>query len=74
MSNQFGEAVVAQYVEEAVVCPRELKKHVFTTPANDNIDHNLTSTMAQSSFHGTSVSLFQHPRSENPGEERQPLK
>ena len=74
MSNHFGEAVIPQYVEEAVVCQRELKKHVFTTPANDNIDHNPTSTMAQSSIHGTSVSLFQHPSSENPGEECQPLK
>lgn len=74
ISAQLGEAVVAQYVEDGVVCPPVLKKHVFTTSAVDNIDHNPTATTAQSSFHGTSISIFQHPNSEYPGEEREPLK
>ena len=34
---------------------------VFTTAAVDNIDHNPSSTTAKESFHGTAISLFQHP-------------
>ena len=32
----------------------------FTTAAVDNIDHNLSSTSTNDSFHGTGISLFQH--------------
>ena len=39
----------------------------------DNLDHNPTSTTSQSSFHGTGISLFQFPTSDNPGHERPPL-
>ena len=41
--------------------------------AIDNIDHNPTPTAATTSFRGTSISIFQHPRSENADEERGPL-
>lgn len=68
ISAQLGDAVVAQYVEDGVLCPPALKKHVFTTAAVDNIDHNPSATTAQSSFHGTSLSLFQHPSPDQPGE------
>lgn len=40
ISAQLGEAVVAQYVEDRVVCPPVLRKQLFTTAAVDNIDHN----------------------------------
>ena len=60
ISNAVGESVVSRYVENGVVCPVRLKKGVFTTAAVDNIDHNPTATTATSSFHGTSMSLFQH--------------
>ena len=33
----------------------------FTTVAVDNIEHNTSSTTAISSFHGSSISLIQHP-------------
>lgn len=36
---------------------------MFTTSAVDNIDHNLSATTATSSFHGTDISIFQHPLS-----------
>ena len=39
----------------------------------DNIDHNPTVTTAQTSFHGTSVSIFQHPSTEKAGDKREPL-
>ena len=34
---------------------------LFTTAAIDNIDHNPSSTSSHDSFHGTGISLFQHP-------------
>ena len=37
----------------------------FTVVAADNIDHNLNSVTAQSSFHGTVVSLIQFSSSES---------
>lgn len=61
ISAQLGEAVVAQYVEDGVVCPPVLRKQLFTTAAVDNIDHNQSATTAQTSFHGTSLSIFQLP-------------
>ena len=48
------------YNEENIVCPPMLKSDIFTTAAIDNIDHNPSSTTAKTSFHGTSISLFQH--------------
>ena len=65
ISAQLGESVVNQYVEEGVVCPPVLRKQIFTTSAMDNIDHNPTATTASTSFHGTSISMFQHPSSDN---------
>ena len=50
-----------KYHEENLVCPQNLREGVFTTAAIDNIDHNPTSTTATDSFHGTSISVFQHP-------------
>ncbi|KAJ7388335.1 hypothetical protein OS493_038334 [Desmophyllum pertusum] len=46
-----------------------LEKALFTTAAVDNIDHNPTASTAQTSFHGPSVSIFQHPSTENAGDE-----
>lgn len=74
VSAQLGEATVNKYVEEGVVCPPVLRKGLFTTAVMDNIDHNPTATTATTSFHGTSISVFQHPSKENCGQERQQLK
>ena len=43
------------------------KRNVFTTAAVDNIDHNTSSTTAITSFHGTSISLIQHPNEDVEG-------
>ena len=40
-----------------------LRKTLFTTSAYDNINHNPSSTTAKESFHGTGISVFQHPDS-----------
>jgi len=74
---QLGEAVVrlvTQYVENGVVCPTSQKKGLLTTSAIDNIDHNPTAATATTSFHGTSISKFKHPSSNNADGERGLLK
>ena len=50
-----------QYKKDGIVCPPSLKYGIFTFCAIDNIDHNLSSSTAKKSFHGTSISIFQHP-------------
>ncbi len=40
----------------------QLSNHLFTTAAVDNIDHNPSSTTSMESFHGTSISIMQHPK------------
>ena len=74
ISAQLGDAAVSRYQEEGVVCPPVLRKGLFTTAAMDNIDHNPTSTTATTSFHGTSISLFQYPTADNKGEKLDPIK
>ena len=56
ITNQVTEL----YKRDNVVCPPILQKGIFITGAVDNIDVNPTSSTAQSSFHGTGISLFQH--------------
>ena len=43
ISAQLGDAAVARYVEEGVVCLPILRKGLFSTSAMDNIDHNPSS-------------------------------
>ena len=47
---------------------------MLTAAVMDNIDHNPSATTATTSFHGTSISVFQHPATDNHGEERQLVK
>ena len=51
---------IKRFDEISLACPKNLKPNVFTTPTIDNIDHNSALSTAQSHFHGTSVSVFQH--------------
>ena len=60
LSTKLGNEVLAQYKEELVVCPSNLRNNLFTTSALDNIDHDPSSTTSEGSFHGTGISLFQH--------------
>ena len=61
-STILGNNLCHQFEMEKTVCPPKLKGKLFTTAAIDNIDHNPSSTTAQDSFHGTGISIFQHPR------------
>ena len=72
VSAQLGDAAVGKYKAEGVVCPNILRKDLFTTSAFDNIEHNPTATTSTSSFHGTSMSIFQHPTAENEGVIQEP--
>ena len=52
--------VCEEFEKEGFVSPPHMEKNVFTTAAIDNLDHNPTSVTAESSFHGTTISIFQH--------------
>ena len=56
--------------QEGVVCPMKLRKYIFTTGNVDNIDHNPSSRTANDSFHGTAISLTQHPSKDLDGVDR----
>ena len=56
--------------QEGVVCPMKLRKYIFTTGNVDNIDHNPSSRTANDSFHGTDISLTQHPSKDLDGVDR----
>ena len=52
------------------MCSPKLRLELFTIAAIDKIDHNPSSTSAQGSLHGTSISVFQHFQNESNGVER----
>jgi hypothetical protein len=70
LSNKVSNTVCTYFNAEQTVCPPGLRSGLFTVAAGDNIDHNLSSTTAQSSFHGTAVSLMQFPAVDNLGTDR----
>lgn len=70
LSAQMGNSVCQLYRIEQVVCPPTLRSNVFTTAAVDNIDHNPSATTAKNSFHGTGISLLQHPTCADEGVDR----
>ena len=43
------------------MCPLKLRTRVFSTAVVDNLDHSPTSATATESFHGTGISIIQHP-------------
>lgn len=57
-----------------LVCPTNLRQHIFTVAALDNLDHNPTSRTASSSFHGTGISIFQFPSPQKPGSGQEDLR
>ena len=70
MIEYFGFLQTLQIVFVDVLSPPKLRTNLFTTAAVDNIDHNPSSTTATDSFHGTGISMFQHPTAENEGQSR----
>ncbi|EDO35715.1 predicted protein [Nematostella vectensis] len=74
ISTQLGNEVCRRYHEQGAVCPPNLRIGLFTTSAVDKIDHNPSSTKAKDSFHGTCISLFQHPSAVLPGTVQAPIR
>lgn len=71
ISTDLANSVTALFELEEAVCPPKLKKDLFTTGEVDNIDHNPSSTKSSDSFHGTAITLIQHPTEDNRGSERE---
>ena len=67
LSAEMGNRVCQHFHVEQVVCPPMLKGSVFTIAAVDNLDHNPSATTNNDSFHGTGISLLQHPVSADEG-------
>ena len=61
ISAELRNSLCQRFHIDQVVCPPLFKGNVFTTSAVDNIDHNPSATTAKYSFHGTGISLLQHP-------------
>ena len=73
LEDWIATAVCEQFEEDGVVAPACLQKGLFTVGVLDNLDHNPSSTTSVDSFHGTGISLFQFPTSDDPGESRPPV-
>lgn len=72
VSADVTNSVCLMYKEEGVVFPSELLSNAFITAAVDNIDHKTSSTTSLDYFHGTTISLSQHPREGQLGIKRDP--
>ena len=70
ISTDIANSVATRFEHEGVVCRPKLRGKIFTTAEVDNIDHNPSSTTAHDSFHGTAISLVQHPTTSNKGNDR----
>ena len=68
ISTELGNIVCAFYEETNNVCPPKLRNGLFTTGCVDNIDYNPSSRTAEDSFHGTAITLTQHPEENRSGE------
>lgn len=61
LTSDVSTGVCEQFVNNGVVCPSKLRSGIFTSAAVDNIDYNPSAATAKDSFHGTGISLIQHP-------------
>ena len=70
ISTDLGNKVSEQFEKDGLVCPLDLRKDLFTTGCVDNIDHDPSSRTAKDSFHGTAISITQHPTVDSQGVKR----
>ncbi|XP_046544723.1 uncharacterized protein LOC124254923 [Haliotis rubra] len=73
VGDALTSAVCQRYTSQNMVCPPQVRKDIFTVGALDNIDHNPSSSTAEGSFHGTSISILQFPTTDNPGIVMEPV-
>ena len=67
VSTELTDTANAYFSEIQAVVPNNLRKGIVCTSAIDNIDHNPSSLTSHGSFHGTGISIFQHPSKDNKG-------
>ena len=53
--------MIQVFEKENAVVPSVNRLNIFTTAGYDNADYNPTSNTARYSFHGTAISITQHP-------------
>lgn len=70
LTSDISNGVCERFTVDGVVCPPKMRCGLFTTAAVDNIDYNPSSATAKCSFHGTGISLIQHPSHESEGYDR----
>ena len=73
LENTMAHSMCQQFQVDNIVYPSHLRKGLFISGALDNVDHNPSSTTAQSAFHGTAISLVQFSTKDNIGICRKPL-
>jgi len=74
LSGDLGNANRKHFHDVGTLYPPQLKIGILTTSAVDNFDHDPTSPSALGSFHGTSISLFQHPDNCEQGRKQELIK
>jgi hypothetical protein len=70
LTSDIANGVCERFTIDDVVCPPNMRQGLFTTSAVDNIDYNPSSATANDSFHGTGISLIQHPSHQFAGLDR----
>lgn len=65
LEEWIATSVCEQFEKDGIVAHTGLRKGLFTVCAQDNIDHNPSSTTAVNAFHGTGITLFQFPTKAN---------
>jgi len=61
LTSELGNSVCERFELNGVVCPPKMHSGLFTVVAVDNLDYNPSAATAKDSFHGTGISLMQHP-------------
>ena len=61
IEKSIATSLCQQFQRDGAVVPRNLKKSTFVLSALDNIDHNPSGNLSMDSFHGTSITMHQHP-------------
>ena len=67
INNQIAASMIQVFEEDKAVTSSKHLLNLFTTSALDNMDHNPSSTTAQYDFHGSALSITQHPDENNIG-------
>ena len=73
LESLVSHSMCQQFLSDNIVCPSHLCRGISVSGALDTIDHNLSSSTAQSSFHGTGISIAQFPKKNKLGECREVL-